>query len=244
LHYSPEYWPAIGDKIPLGAIEKHVRQSLEQEAQFYAMHQLDWREMNRMKADSATAKKVAVAADAFLDALEKLIALDKERGDEPIYAFLGLLDSREQEGQSVETIDPRIADERYTQMIKAVRKIGRAGRNRALPGGMINPYPEEELRPIGVGVFTRSRKGEKILRLKYIEGVAQTWTHLCRKTLDGDDIGPALDFIEAATRPVLLGGDQFGQGESGRDALGKLVDAFRSEGFKYPRYHWEIYAQR
>lgn len=233
LHYSPEYWLAITERIPPGANEKHIRDSLERAALSYAWNQTAWVKGERMQALHADAKKMAAAADAFLDALERY-------GGDPVHAGLGRLEVRDKDGMPHQIEDVQIADERYAQMIEAVRAIRDSDRLRS--GGIVDKE-SGKLMP-GEGLSISSRKGEKILRRKYVEGVAQTWIHLCGKTLGGDDIGPALDFIEAATRPVLLGGDRFGQGESGRDALAKLVDAFRNEGFKFQLYHWEIYAQR
>lgn len=89
------------------------------------------------------------------------------------------------------------------------------------------------------GSHIDGRKGEKAIRRRFIEQAIQI-ENFHAKRIFPTQVGRLLDFLLAASRPVLVGADAFGEGESGRDALGKLVDKIAKEGYRHKFLAWEI----
>jgi hypothetical protein len=86
-----------------------------------------------------------------------------------------------------------------------------------------------------VPATVRKSRKEKIARRMLVENAYGLWI----ATGDPAEVpkkvpSQMLDFIWEAVTPILVHGDQFGSGPSGRDALGKVVDVIRRDGVKLP----------
>jgi hypothetical protein len=81
--------------------------------------------------------------------------------------------------------------------------------------------------------------GRRRARRSYFEHLIVCWhaytgRKMPSRRIADDDAGEMLDFLEAASRPVLVGADVFADNDSGRDAQRKLVASVRETGF----VHW------
>jgi hypothetical protein len=81
------------------------------------------------------------------------------------------------------------------------------------------------------------------LRRFYVERIIMHWHAAARRKmpdrkimLDRDEAGKLYDFIEAASRPVLIGEDGFNKGFSGREAIRKIVKKINVEGIEF----WDL----
>jgi hypothetical protein len=138
-------------------------------------------------------------------AAERFLKTLERDGPGPVSSslYLGTSDSEATELQRI----------KYMDMVESVRKIASRSRFRSLHPG---------------SSFAGAGHAEKSIRRYFIRMLLQIWQVQQGKGLT-EDVGAQIDFIEAASRPILAGKDKFGHGNSSRDNIRKELAQIRAQ---------------
>jgi hypothetical protein len=177
---------------------------------------------------NSIAHELAAAASTYLKSISNKLELKKERRSVKELSqvsmaaqrFLLVL-SRNQVSaldSGINDIDPnepwavdfRKIEYKFDSMISSVTMIMKEYENRA-------KY-----------IRTQNILRNKNIRRNYFRDLSTLWSRSSGLTIDSSNITKLLDFLLAATKPVLVLGDRIGTGKPGRDVLRKEMKLIQS----------------